>query len=68
MPLSNADVTYYDYLAQHPDANIRVAALTDEASLVCFPFRKVEDTTLVDAVNQALKELMDEGKIAELSH
>ena len=63
----NAEVTYYDYLAQHPDANIRVAALTDEASLVCFPFRKGEDTTLVDAVNQALKELMDEGKIAELS-
>ena len=63
----NAEVTFYDYLSQHPDANIRIADLTEEASLVCFPFRKGEDTTLIDAVNAALAELADEGKISELS-
>ena len=29
----NAEVTYYDYMNQHPDANLKIAALTDEASL-----------------------------------
>ena len=63
----NAEVTYYDYLSQHPDANIRIAALTDDASLVSFPFRKGEDSSLVDAVNKAISELAQEGKLAELS-
>lgn len=63
----NAEVTYYDYLSQHPDANIRIAALTDDASLVSFPFRKGEDSTLIDAVNKAISELAQEGKLAELS-
>ncbi len=63
----NAEVTYYDYLSQHPDANIRIAALTDDASLVSFPFRKGEDSSLIDAVNKAISELAQEGKLAELS-
>lgn len=33
----NAEVTYFDYLKEHPDANIKIAALTNDASQVAFP-------------------------------
>lgn len=32
----NAEVTYFDYLKEHPDANIKIAALTNDASQVAF--------------------------------
>lgn len=35
----NAEVTYYDYMNQHPDAKLRIAALTDNASLSPSRFR-----------------------------
>ena len=64
----NAEVTYYDYIAQHPDADIKIAALTEDASLVVFPLPKGEDSaTLLAAVNQAVEELMADGSIAGLS-
>ncbi len=64
----NAEVTYIDYIAQHPDANIKVAAYTQEASHVCLPFRKGEETeTLRAAVDEALEELRRDGVLAELS-
>lgn len=64
----NAEVTYFDYLKEHPDANIKIAALTDDASQVAFPVRKGDDTaTLREAMNQAIQELRDDGTIAEIS-
>lgn len=64
----NAEVTYYDYMKAHPDANIKIAALTEEASLVCLPVRKGEDTAgFLDAINQAIAELAEEGVLTELS-
>ncbi len=64
----NAEVTYIDYIAQHPDANIRVAAYTEEANHVAMPFRKGEETeTLRAAVDAAMEELREEGVLAELS-
>ncbi len=64
----NAEVTYYDYMKEHPDAPIRIAALTDEASLVAIPMRKGADTeTLLEAVNGALAELSEDGTLSELS-
>lgn len=64
----NAEVTYYDYLKEHPDANIKIAALTDDASRVAFPVRKGDETaTLREAMNQAIKELREDGTIGEIS-
>ncbi len=64
----NAEVSYYDYLRVHPDANLKVVALTEEASLVSIPVRKTEDTaTLLEAINQAIVELTESGELSEIS-
>lgn len=64
----NAEVTFYDYMNVHPEADLKIAALTDEASHVVIPLRKGEDSySLRDAINQALEELRTEGVLSELS-
>ncbi len=64
----NAEVTFYDYIGQHPDANVRIAALTEDASQVAIPMRKGEETaTLRAAIDQALQELQDDGTLKALS-
>jgi len=64
----NAEVTYQDYIAQHPDANIRVAAYTEEANHIAMPFRKVAETESLRAgVDKALEELRADGTLAALS-
>ena len=64
----NAEVTYYDYMKEHPDADVKIAALTDDASEVAIPFRKGEETaSLREAVNQAIRELRESGQLSELS-
>lgn len=64
----NADVSYYDYLTQHPDAAIKLVALTKDASKVAFPVKKNDrNKTFIEAVNKAIKELYDEGVISQLS-
>lgn len=64
----NAEVTYYDYMKAHPEANLKVAALTEEASRVAIPFRKGgESDRLQTAINEALAELNESGELYELS-
>ena len=64
----NAEVTYYDYIAEHPDAPIRIAALTEDASEVSIPVRKGEDNaTLLAAINEAIDDMREEGVLSELS-
>lgn len=64
----NAIVSYTDYMAQHPDANLKVAATTEDASNVAIPTRKGEETaSLMEAINVAIAQLHEEGVIAELS-
>lgn len=64
----NAEVTYYDYMGQQPDANLKIAALTEEANQVAIPIRKGEETaSLLAAVNKALDELLASGELSELS-
>lgn len=64
----NAEVSFYDYLRVHPDANIKVVALTEEASHVSIPVRKGEDSaSLLEAINQAIAELTDSGELSEIS-
>ncbi len=64
----NAEVTYYDYMKQHPDAPIRIAALTDTASEVSIPVRKGEDSaTLLAAINEAIDAMRASGELSRLS-
>lgn len=64
----NAEVTYYDYMKAHPDADLKIAVLTEEANQIAIPMRKGEETaTLREAVNAALSELSEEGVLSELA-
>lgn len=62
----NAEGSFLYYMQVHPEAPIRIAALTEEASLVSIPIRQ-EDTELLKAVDQALEELRAEGELGRLS-
>ena len=42
----NADVSFYDYLNVHPDADFKLVAQTAEASHVAIPVLKSEDTAV----------------------
>lgn len=64
----NAEVSFYDYLEEHPDAPIKIVALTEEASEVAIPVRKEEATeSLREAINQAIRELSEDGTLTALS-
>ena len=64
----NADVSFYDYLNVHPEADFKIVALTDDASQVCIPVRKGEETaSLLAALNEAIEELRADGTLAEIS-
>lgn len=64
----NAEVTYYDYMAQHPDADLKIACLAEEADSVAIPMRKGDETkTLREAVDQALNELAEDGTLSQLA-
>lgn len=67
----NAEVSFYDYLGEHPDAPIKIVALTDEASSVSIPVRKSTDKESTEsfraAVDDAIKELAADGTLSELS-
>ena len=64
----NAEVTFYDYMKAHPDANIKIACIDPEETSVAIPMRKGEETaSLLQAVNKALAELAAEGELTALS-
>jgi len=64
----NAELTFYDYINAHPEKNLKIAALTDVASLVCIPMRKgAQSQSLREAVNKAIDEIRESGELAKLS-
>ena len=64
----NAEVTYYDYMKEHPDANAKIAVLTDDANEVAIPMRKGDETaTLRAAIDAAIEEMRADGTLKELS-
>ena len=64
----NADVSFYDYLNVHPDADYKIVAQTEDASHVAIPLRKGDNSaTLLEAVNNAIDELRADGTLKELS-
>ena len=64
----NAEMTYYDYMKAHPDAKIKIAALSKDATHVEIPVKKGEDSaSLVETINKALEELKADGTLSKLS-
>lgn len=64
----NAEVTFYDYLKAHPDANVKIAAIDPDETSVAIPMRKGEETAnLLAAVNDALAQLRADGTLTALS-
>lgn len=64
----NSELTYYDYMKEHPDEEIKIAAYADEANMVAIPMRKGDETaSLREAINTALAELSADGTLSELS-
>ena len=63
----NADVSFYDSLNVHPDADFKIVAQTEDASHVAIPLRKGDNSaTLLEAVNNAIDELRADGTLKEL--
>lgn len=64
----NAELSFYDYLKEHPDANLRIVALAPEASHVAIPVRKGdENAAFLAAVDQAIEALRADGTLREIS-
>ena len=63
----NADVSFYDYLNVHPDADFKLVAQTEDASHVAIPVRKGDDSaSLLEALNTAIEELRADGTLKAL--
>lgn len=64
----NAEVSYYDYMAQHPEANIKIACIDPASTQVAIPMRKGEESaTLAAAINEALAGMAEDGTLTGLS-
>jgi len=62
----NSKGSYDAYMAEHPEANIKVAAVLP-GDPVAFPVDNTEDTvTFIAAVNETLAEMRADGTLAEL--
>lgn len=62
----NDNVTFYDFKANQPDAGAKIVATSDEATESAILIRKGDDD-LQAAINDALSQLRNEGKLKEIS-
>ena len=64
----NAEVVFADYQKAHPEADIKIAAYSDDVERVAIPVRKGDDTaSLLQAINDALAEMAADGTLTALS-
>ena len=64
----NADVSFYDYLSQHPDAEIQIVSFAPDANEIAIPMQKSDSAAaLREAVNKAIEDLRNDGTLTELS-
>lgn len=63
----NAEVSFLDYMNQHPDAALKIAAYADDVEQVCIIMPKTNTDSLKEAINTAIDELRADGTLAELS-
>ena len=65
----NANTSAQDYIKTTGTSDLKVAALDDDVTMYAIPLAKGEDNdSLREAINQAIKELKDEGKLSEISN
>lgn len=62
----NDNVTFYDFIANQPDAKAKIVATSDDATESAILIRKGDDD-LQAAINDALSQLKSEGKLKEIS-
>ncbi|WP_445491869.1 amino acid ABC transporter substrate-binding protein [Niallia sp. 03133] len=62
----NDKLSYLDYKKQKPNAKIKIADTADDVAQSGLMFRQNNDT-LVEAVNKALKEMIDDGTYTKIS-
>ena len=63
----NDNVTFYDFIANQPDAKAKIVATSNEATESAILIRQGDDD-LQKAINDALSQLRSEGKLAEISN
>ena len=64
----NAELSFYDYMKVHPDANLKIVALAEDASGVVIPVRKGKDSeAFLEALNKAIVELRESGDLGQIS-
>lgn len=64
----NAELSFYDYMKEHPEANLKIVALSEEASQVAVPVRKgAENESFLAALNDAINALRAEGTLKAIS-
>ena len=62
----NDNVTFLDFEANQPDADVKIVATSDEATESAILIRQGDDD-LQAAINDALKELRDDGTLKSIS-
>ncbi|MBN7773262.1 amino acid ABC transporter substrate-binding protein [Clostridium aminobutyricum] len=62
----NDNLTFYDYVNQKPDADVKIAALSDESSQNGILIRQGNES-LVEAIDAALAELTADGTLKQIS-
>ena len=61
-------LSYDDYMKAHPNAKLKVVALTPEASQVSIPMRKGAETeNLRKAIDEAIIKLQQSGELKAVS-
>ena len=64
----NAELSFYDYMKEHPDAPLRIAALSEEATQVAIPVRKGEENaSFLAAIDGAIQQLRADGTLKAIS-
>lgn len=64
----NAELSFVDYMKEHPEAELKVVALSEEASLVAIPVRKgQENEAFLNALNDAIVDLRNDGTLRTIS-
>ena len=60
----NAETAFYDYLNQHPEAPVKIVALSDSTTSSLIPVRK-DNAKLLQAINEALEYADDRESFIE---
>ena len=64
----NAELSFYDYMKEHPEAELKIVALSESASHVAIPVRKGEENaSFLAALNEAIEALRADGTLKAIS-